>query len=309
MTIGNITRTFAITGVAALLVGALAACGGSDPFADGASQEGNAADALVVGSANFAESEILANIYAQALNDNGIEASVKANIGSRDVYLAALEDGSIDMVPEYTGNLLQYYDADSAAVTADEVYEELPAALPDGMTVLDKAEAQDSDSFAVTRETSEANGITSIGDLAKLGDDLEVAAPPEFSTRPYGIEGLRTKYRLGVTLVPINDGGGQNTAKALADGEVQFARFDSTSPLIAENDFVLLDDPEHMIVAQNVVPLAASDALDDEAKAVINAVQAALTTEDLQEMNASSTLDKESAADIAKAWLADKQLF
>lgn len=300
----SIRRT-AIAALSAVMLG-LAGCGSSgasDPFATGEPRD-SAHASIIVGSANFAESEILANLYAQALNDQGIAASVKANIGSREVYLDALADGSIDLIAEYSGNLLQFYDETSTASAPEDVYAALTGVLPDGFAAFDMARAQDADAFYVTRQTAERYGLVTIGDLAAVGDDLRVAAPPEFSKRAYGIEGLRSKYALSVSLVPINDGGGQSTVQALLDGQVQFARLDSTSPLVAANDLVQLEDDRQMILAQNIVPVAAASRVSDEARSVIDEVQAALTTDDLMAMNARSVNDRLSAASIAQEWLA-----
>ena len=305
------TKSFAVISAAVAAMLALAGCGSADPFAGSDAKENAAkdADVIVVGSANFSESEIIARIYAEALKDNGIDANVKANIGSREVYLDALEDGSIDMIPEYTGNLLQFYDESNAASAAEDVYAGLADALPKDFEVLDMADAQDADAFYIQRFVADEQGIETIGDLKKLGDDLKVAAPPEFSKRVYGIEGLRSKYGLTVSLVPVNDGGGQSTVQALLDGQVDFARLDSTSPLIAANDLVRLEDDRQMILAQNIVPVVRAGRLDDKAKDVIDKVQARLTTEDLMDMNARSVNDKKSAQDIAEDWLDEADLF
>ena len=119
-------------GLAALL---LAACGGTtNPLGETSPQqpsESAAASApVVVGSADFTESKILAEIYSQALKAKGVESSTKLGIGSREIYIKALQDQSISAVPEYTGNLLLYFDADATATTAAEVEKALPAALP-----------------------------------------------------------------------------------------------------------------------------------------------------------------------------------
>lgn len=304
------TRPMRITAVAAAcaLMLPLAACGSSDPLddtTDTSGEGGESTGTIVIGSAQFAESEIIARIYAGALNNAGIDTEVNAQIGSREVYIEALDDGSIDLVPDYTGNLLQYYDSDidMSGADADEVYQTLVDTLPDGYTVLDMAEAEDADSLNVTREFSEEYGVTSIADLADLDIDITVGAPPEFAERSYGIPGLEEIYGVEATLTPINDSGGPSTVAALVDGDVQVADIFTTSSAIAANDLVTLDDPEHMILPQNVVPLANADVITDEVSEVLNAVQAELTTEDLISMNAKSDDDLMSAEDIAAEWL------
>jgi len=290
----------------------LAACSSGDPLAaDTPRSSGSASGgSIVVGSAAFPENEILAYVYAGALNANGIQASVKPNIGARDVYLAALTDGSIDLVPEYTGNLLQYYDAGTTALSSEQVYAELQSALPAGFQVLEQAQAQDADSYNVTEQFSQQYGVTSLADLKKVPIPLSVAANPEFATRPYGIPGLKEVYGVDATLVPVSDSGGPNTLKALLDGQVQLADIYSTTPSIAQNKLVTLEDPEHLILAQNVVPLISSAKASDKVAQVLNTVQRALTTEDLIAMNTKSSGDaKESAQQIASEWLSQKKLF
>lgn len=295
--------------VAAGAIG-LSACSSGNPLQDNGDTGSADSGAVVVGSASFPESEIIAQIYTQALSANGVKASIKPNIGQREAYLAALKDGSIDLIPEYTGNLLQYYDKNSTATSADDVYAGLSDALPKTLKVLDKSAAEDKDSYNVTKEFSQKYGVTSLADLGKVDVPLKVAGNPELSERPYGIPGLKKDYGVDATLVPINDGGGPNTVKALVDGTVELADIYTTTPAIKQNEFVTLKDPKNLIVAQNVVPLISKSKATDRVGTVLDKVQAALTTDDLITMNEkSSGSAKESAAQIAKEWLADKKLF
>jgi len=267
-------------------------------------------DTIVIGSAAFAESEILAYVYAEALRASGFSVEVRPSIGARDAYIAALEDGSIDVVPEYTGNLLQYFDSAATAQSSDDVYAALVDAVPEGFAVLGQAAAADADSYNVTRAFSEEYGVTSLADLADVPIPLRVAANPEFAERPYGIPGLLEVYGVEATLVPINDGGGPNTLQALLNGDVEIADIYSTTPSIAENDLVTLADPESMILAQNVVPLIDASILTDELAAAIDAIQGALTTADLIAMNTRSSGDEKASADqIAADWVAASGLF
>ena len=133
---------------------------------DAAGTQAAGAD-LTVGSANFPENVILANVYAQALQAQGATITTQLNIGSRETYMQGMQDGSLDLFPEYSGALLSYFDEEATAVSAEDVYAALPDALPEGLTVLAQAEAEDKDAIAVTRETAEEFGLTSIADLAK----------------------------------------------------------------------------------------------------------------------------------------------
>jgi osmoprotectant transport system substrate-binding protein len=226
------------------------------------------------------------------------------------VYLAALKDHSIDLVPEYTGNLLQYYDKNATAQSSADVYTALQKAIPSGFKVLDQSKAQDKDSYNVTKAFSDKYGVTSLSELSKVTEPLTVAANPEFQQRPYGIPGLKSAYGVTATLLPINDSGGPNTLKALTSGQAQLADIYTTTPSIKQNNLVTLSDPKNLIVAQNVVPLINSSKASSKVTSVLDKVSAALTTDDLIDMNTkSSGSAKESSDQIAKEWLAKEKLF
>ena len=292
---------------------ALTGCGaGGDPLepADEPSGDG---ETIIVGSAAFAESEIIAQIFAQALEANDVTVEFAGQIGQRDVYIEALEDGSIDLIPDYSGNLLQFFDDASDAKSSEEVFAALPDALPDGFEVLDQSEAEDKDSYNVTKKFSDDNGVTSLADLADIDVPLIVGGNPELNERPYGPQGLTDVYGVdaaNISFVPISDSGGPLTTAALLDGTVNIADIFSTTPSIQENDFVTLEDPENMILPQNVLPLINSDKASDTVKEVLNAVSAELTTEDLIELNARNQGDEKASPEaLASDWLADKDLF
>jgi osmoprotectant transport system substrate-binding protein len=299
-----------LTVLGAVAIGAmvaLAGCSSSDPLSSGDSSESSDGDTLVVGSQQYYSNEIIAELYAQALEAKGYKVDRQYQIGQREVYLPELESGKIDVFPEYTGNLLQYYDKDETAKSPEEVETALAAALPDGLTALEAAEASDQDSYNVTKEFSEENDITSLADLKDYSGTLTLGAPPENAERPYGPPGLKSVYGVDVTSTPIDDGGGPLTVKALTDGSVQLADIYTASPLITENDLVTLEDPENMILPQNVVPIV-SDKVDSDAQDVIESVDAVLSASDLQELNSKSQTDKESSATIAKDYLTEKGL-
>ncbi|MET4637549.1 ABC transporter substrate-binding protein [Mycetocola sp. 2940] len=306
---GRLAAAVLAAGTALVLTG----CGaGGDPLATGDTPSGDA-ETILVGSAGFAESEIIAQIFAQALEANGVTVDFQGQIGQRDVYIAALEDGSIDLIPDYSGNLLQFFDEDSEAKSSDEVYAALPDALPEGFEVLDQSEAEDKDSYNVTKEFSADNGVTSLADLAGLDVPLIVGGNPELAERPYGPKGLTDVYGVDaakISFVPISDSGGPLTTAALLDGTVNIADIFSTTPSIKENGFVTLEDPENMILPQNVLPLINSEKASDTVKDVLNAVSAELTTEDLIELNTRNQGDEKASPEVlAKDWLAEKDLF
>ncbi|RJS45115.1 ABC transporter substrate-binding protein [Nocardioides cavernaquae] len=286
---------------AALGVG-LAACGG-DPTKAGSDGDSKG-DAIVVGSAAFGESEILAEIYAGALNADGIEATTRLDIDQREAYIGAIKEGSIDLFPEYTGNLLLFLDPNATATAPDEVNKALEAALPKGLDILEPSAAEDKDSLNVTAAFAKEHDVTSIADLAEV-DGLKLAANPEFKTRAYGIPGLEKLYGItDIAFTAISDGGGPATLKALTSGKVDVADIYSTTPSIAANNLVTLEDPKNLIAAQNVVPLIREDATSEKVAAVLDEVSEKLTTEALLELNtALAGPSKPSAAKVAEQWL------
>ena len=294
------------------LATALAACGSDDPTSPAAS--GGDGDTVIVGSFAFPESEILGEIYAQALEAKDIDVQTKFNIGPRQQTIPALQDGSINLIPEYNGNLLAYYNPDYTERTTEEVDGALgDAVAADKLKVLDSAEAEDKDAYVVTSETAEANDLTSIGDLSKLVP-FSLGANPQFGELGYGIPGLKDIYGVGtadgdVTFVPIEDFGGPDTVKALVDDTVQVADIYTTSPALVAEDLVVLEDPENMISAQNIVPLISDSVDSDEIDEVLNAISAELTTDDLIALRDRVEGDeKASASTAAKEWLEDKDL-
>ncbi|MDO9397837.1 MAG: ABC transporter substrate-binding protein [Herbiconiux sp.] len=301
-----------LTGLVAVgAVVALAGCASSDPLDTSSTSDAGASEggAIVIGSQAYYSNEIIAEIYAQALEANDIEVTRQFNIGQRDAYLPALESGEVQLFPEYSGNLLQYYDPETTAKTSDDVYAALEGALPEGLEVLDQSPATDQDSYNVTKEFSEANGVTSIADLTKVTTPLTLGGNSELQTRPYGPEGLLSTYDVTVGFTPIEDSGGPLTIKALKDNTVQLVNIYSADPNIKANDLVTLEDPKGLFLASNVVPLINTDAATPEVTDVINKVSAALTAADLVDLNSQSQVDEESADVIAKNWLEKVALF
>lgn len=301
----RISKLGAIATASALAL-TVAACGGGDPTEDNSKA---ASDTIIVGSAQFPENEIIAEIYYQALKDGGVKVEKKLNIGAREAYIPALEDGSIDLIPEYSGNLLSYFDKNATATAAKDVEAALDDAVPDTLDVLDAAQAEDKDSLNVTAAFAAKHQLKTIGDLKGV-PDLSLAANPEFKDRAYGLPGLEKFYGVtGVKFVPISDGGGPATLKALLDDKVQVADIYSTTPSILENKLVTLEDPEHMIAAQNVVPLINDKKASDKVENILDKISAQLTTADLLDLNAKNQgKDKVAPATLAGDWLKAKGL-
>ena len=296
----------AIGATGALLVG----CSSADPLEEGettAPTGSGDSTTLVVGSQDYYSNEIIAELYAQALEGAGYTIDRQLRIGQREVYLPEIEAGSIDLFPEYTGPLLQVWADAPEERQSDEVYAALTEAAPEGITILDQAPATDQDSYVVTREFAEANDLTTVADLANVETPLTMGANSEAESRPNGPQGLADVYGIEVGFTPIEDGGGPLTIRALQDGDIQLAIVYTADPTIAENDLVVLEDTEGLFLASNVVPVA-SDRVDEEAQTVINEISAALTSDELIELNRRSTVEQSPAADIAAAWLEEQGL-
>lgn len=295
-------RSFlSVAGVSAGLFG-LSACGlsGETAFGDGATSS-----TVIVGSADFTESQIIAEIYAAALNKRGIEAKIQPAIGAREAFIGALEEGAVGVVPDYTGNLLLYFDSESTATTPEEIVAALHEKISDKLAVLEPASAEDKDSLVVTQETASKYKLKSLSDLAPHTKKLKLGAPPEFAERAYGLPGLKSKYGFEPSeFSPINDGGGPLTVKALKDGEVQIVDLFSTDPAIKANNFVVLEDPKNNILAQQVIPVVNAKAVSVAAAEVLNDVSAKLTTDVLIALNTRVSGDeKASPATAAQEWV------
>jgi len=299
------TRTAVTAGIAIVAALSLAGCASdSNPLDKPSADSGDTGgDTIVVGSQAYYSNEIIAEIYAQGLENAGFTVERTFNIGQRDAYMPEVESGNIDVFPEYTGNLLEYLDKEATATSPDDVYAALKDALPDGLTALQYADASDQDTYTVLTSFADENELTSIADLSKLSEPATIGAAPEFEQRPYGPAGAKEAYGIDLTFSAT----GQGTLEALLAGTVQVADIYSADPAFQTEDIVALEDPENMILASNVVPLVSSD-IADEVSEVIDAISAELSAEDLVAMNVQSTVDQKSSADIAEAWLKDKGL-
>jgi len=275
--------------LAAVLCLAAAACAsassapaaGSNPLAGGAT-----AGTVVVGSANFPEDELLAEIYLQALQAKGIKATPKLNLGSREIYYPQIRTGAITIIPEYNGSLLgDSVDPSSTAKTTQQVDAALTAGLPSTLEILNPALAQDKDSVAVTQATAARYHLTSIGDLKPYARNLMFGGPPETQTVFDGLPGLKKIYGLTFKGFDPLDESGPITLAALTDGKVQAAVVFTTTPQILADHLVVLADPKANYPAENVVPLVYKPAMNATIISTLNAISAKLTTALLLQMD------------------------
>lgn len=295
----------ALVAVALVLGLSAAGCGGNPTSTDTGS--GAPSDTIVVGSANFPENELLANIYAEALKANGVKVETKLDIGTREAYIPGLLDGSIDLIPEYSGVLLQFFDKSATQVASDEVFSALKTAVPSKLTVLDKSTAEDKDAVVVTQDTATKYHLQSIADLKSVAPNLTFGGPPEFKIRPDGIPGLQKHYGLTFGSYKPLDIGGPLTVSALKNGQVDAADLFTTDPSIKDNNFVVLEDPQNNFAAQNVLPLINQSKASGTVTTTLNAVSAKLDTQTLTDL-LKRVYAHEDSATVAKDWLASAGL-
>ncbi|HEY3557386.1 MAG TPA: ABC transporter substrate-binding protein [Kribbella sp.] len=297
----------AIAGVAVL---GLAGCGGGgDQLGNdnaGSSPAPSKVTSITVGSADFSESQLLAEIYGQALAAKGIEVKKKPNIGNRETYMAAIKDGSVDLVPEYTGASLAYFDKNSTETDPQKAYDALKKALTPGLEILEMSPATDEDTIVVTKATADKYSLKSIGDLK--GKNLVAGGSSEFKVRTAGLKGMKEKYDVDFKDYKTLDAGGPLSIKALEDNTIQVTDLFTTQAVIKDKGWVQLDDPEHILPPNNIVPLIRTDHKSDDVVSTLNAVDAKLTTDALTDLVKRIDVGKESADAVAKDWLSKNPL-
>lgn len=296
--------------VALAVAGALllSACG-SDDGASG-STDTTVVQTLTVGSGNFSESQVLAEIYAQALEKQGVRVQRQLNIGNREVYYKAISEGQVDLLPEYTNSLLSYVlrQKDPAAVpTATNVAEQVEAlqtALPDSLTVGNASAAEDKDVIVCTKAAADAHSLTNLSDLAKVSADITLGAPPEFEGRsPFGVAGFKEIYGASdfKKFVPLPIG---EVSAALKTGSIDCGNLFSTDVDITANGFVALDDDKHVVANEAVLPLLTFKAATPHVLEVVNAISATLTTDILKQLVVQVVTDKKAPDVVASEYIA-----
>ncbi len=292
----------------AMLVAILLAACGEDLSSSGSA--GGESRSVVVGSANFPENVILAEIYAGALEADGVEVSKKLNVGSREVLLPALERGQISVLPEYTGGLLEYLaKAKSDATQTPAQVREIRRLLPKELTVLEPSSAQDQETVTCTREVVDKHQLRTLEDLAPVSGQLTFGGPPELPKREgFGFKGLKDVYGIDFKRFRPLDVAGPLTVSALKSGKVDCANLFSTQSAIAVNGFVSLEDPKELITSQAIVPLVTRKAATPETTAVLDRISSKLTTPELERMVRRVEIDKDDAAAVAQDFLRRQRL-
>jgi len=301
-------KGLAASGLALTAALALAACSSSTTSSNPLGSK-SAKGTVVVGSANFPEDELLAQIYATALQAKGVKVTDKFNIGAREVYYPEIAKGAITIIPEYNGALLTTsVDTSSSAATTDEVDAALTAKLPATLEILNPSTAQDKDSVTVTQAFATKHHLTSIDQLGPLAASMVIGGPPEFKTRTDGLVGLAKNYGLHFkSFVPLDESG-PITLAALKDGKVQAADVFTTTPQIITDHLVALADPKFNFAAQNVLPLVYKKGVNPLIISTLKAISAKLTTAGLLAMDKQVILGHASYSSVATAWLTKEGL-
>ncbi|MFF5881166.1 ABC transporter substrate-binding protein [Streptomyces californicus] len=311
----------AVIGMVAL-TGSLAACGGDsleqEKGGSGSSGGDGKKGALVVGSASFTESKVLAELYAQVLGDAGYSTSV-TTVKNRELYEPSLEKGEIDVVPEYAATIAEFLNAKVNG--ADKARSE-PVASPDaeatvaklkrlaeplGLTVLPAGKAVDQNAFAVSEEFAEKNNLKTLSDLGKSKLKVKIAAGDECEERPFCAPGLKDTYGIDVTGIDPKGVGTPQSKQAVRDGKVELVLTTTTDAVL--DGLVFLEDDKKLQNADNILPvLNTKEAGAPEISDALGKLTAALTTEDLAELNRKVDAERAKPADVAKEYLESKNL-
>lgn len=311
----------AVIGMVAL-AGSLAACGGDsleqDKGGSGSSGGDGKKGSLVVGSAAFTESKVLAELYAQILGDAGYSTSV-TTVKNRELYEPSVEKGEIDVVPEYAATIAEFL---NAKVNGADKAQEKPVASGDadatvaalkklaeplGLTVLPPGKAVDQNAFAVSKEFADKNSLKTLSDLGKSKLKVKIAAGDECEVRPFCAPGLKKTYGIDVTGIDPKGVGTPQSKQAVRDGKVQLVLTTTTDAVL--DGLVFLEDDKKLQNADNVLPvLNTKDAGDPEIAAALGKLTDTLTTEDLAELNRKVDAERAKPADVAKEYLESKDL-
>jgi osmoprotectant transport system substrate-binding protein len=297
--------------LASLLVVSSAACISPGRGVQGprASALATADGAITIASFDFPESQLLSEIYAQALESKGFRMKRAFGIGPRELVEPALEKGLVEFVPEYLGTALQFVTrgrGQSSSFIQTEHQSLVEALRGRGISVLESSPAQDANAVAVSAGTAAKFGLKSISDLAPVAGRLVMGGPPECPSRPLCLPGLEKTYGLRFHRFVGLDAGGPYTVAELSAGLVDVAVLFSTDWQISARGFVILDDDRRLQPAENVTPVVRTEILTTYGHRfvqAVDAVSAKLTTIGLRELNSLVGRRSGTVAQVAAAWL------
>ena len=303
-------RNASVVAVAVAATLGLAACGGGSDSGDKPAAQSKGGAPIVVASFNFTDSQILAEIYAQALEAKGYPVTRKLNLGSRELIYPSLKSGELQFIPEYQGAAITTGFGKEAGKTAQEEHDQLAKLFePSGVGLLNFAAAEDKNTYIIKSDLAKEKGIASISDLKKL-DKVVLAGGPECEKRLTCFKGFTDVYKLtNASFQTVQEFGPR--IQQLDSGTVTVIPVDSVSPPAGDQKYVALKDDLSMIPTENVVPAVNKKVLDERGAdfaAVVNAVSAKLTTDGMRELNKRVDSDGEQAADVAKDWLTQQGL-
>ncbi|WP_290060346.1 ABC transporter substrate-binding protein [Amycolatopsis solani] len=303
-------RNASVVAVAVAATLGLAACGGGSDSGDKPAAQSKGGAPIVVASFNFTDSQILAEIYAQALAAKGYPVTKKLNLGSRELIYPSLKSGELQFIPEYQGAAITTGFGKEAGKTAQEEHEQLAKLFePSGVGLLDFAPAEDKNTYIVKSDLAKEKGLASISDLKKL-DKVVMAGPPECEKRLPCFLGFKETYKLtNATFQTIQEAGPR--VEQLKSGAVTVIPVDSVSPLTGDSNYTVLKDDLNIVPTENVVPAVNKKVLDERGAdfaTAVNAVSAKLTTDVMRDLNKRVDSDGEKAEDVAKDWLAQAGL-
>jgi osmoprotectant transport system substrate-binding protein len=263
-------------------------------------------DVIVVGvSGDFAENQIVAEMYAQVLEHAGYTVDRLLELRSRESSQNALEAGVIDVKPEYLSSLLLFLDpnAEASADAADVARQTAGLLRSEGLALLTPSAAEDTNQFVANAETAQRFDLTTMSSLAPVAGQLTFGGPPECPQRPFCLPGLHEVYGVLFDDFTPLDAGGPLTVDALKADEVQIGLLFSTDPSIGQNGFVPLEDDRHLQNAENITPLIRSEKLNTEVRALLDAVSARLSTEKVTDLVGQVVIDGQDVATVANGFL------
>jgi osmoprotectant transport system substrate-binding protein len=289
-----------------VLILVCAACGRSSNDV----AEPGAEDGVRIASFDFAESGLLAELYAQVLDAAGVPVIRLGVVGPREIVAPSLELDRLDLVPEYLGTAIRFFGdtTDSEGVDSTQASTGALQRLltPRGLVALDAADAQNSNAIVVTSEFAMEGDMVTISDLARQATTLRFGGPVECPDRPLCLLGLIEVYGLEFAeFVPQRSVA--LTAEALRRDEIEVGLAFMTSPVLDDDAFTVLEDDRRLQPSENVIPVIRRSALDRwgaEVGQALDGLSALLTTRDLRAMNR-RVADGTGVAEVASSWLAD----
>jgi osmoprotectant transport system substrate-binding protein len=293
--------------LAAGLLAALVATLALPVVSAGASTRASSKPTIVIGSTNFEEQAIVSNIWADVLKKAGYNVTVEPALGTRSIVVPAIEKGQIDLEPDYAASLLGFLHNGEVLPAAGEISTAVPAdqkALASfGVTVLPATKALDTNVFTVTKATASKDHLTTISSLKPYESKITLGGPPECPTFALCEPGLKKVYGLTFAGFKSLDEGGPLSVAALKNGEVQVVELDSSSGIIATNNFVALTDNKHLEGADYIVPVIRKSVDTSGVASVLDSIDAKLTTAAITKLNLDVNNQQEQPAAVAQTWV------